>query len=77
MGLYPNIPREDGLVAMRKALDEREDKIILTGSLIGLAEYVLKNKIFEHNTSFYKQLRRTAIGSKMAQPYAIIFMGDL
>ena len=77
VGLCPNKPREDGLVAMRKALDEREDKIILTGSLIGLAEYVLKNKIFEHNTSFYKQLRRTAIGSKMAQPYAIIFMGDL
>ena len=33
--------------------------------------------IFEHNTSFYKQLRVTAIGAKMAPPYAIIFMGEL
>ena len=60
---------------MRKALDAREDKIILT--LIELAECILKNKIFEHNTSFYKQLRRTAIGTKMAPPYPIIFTGDL
>ena len=37
----------------------------------------MKNNIFEHNTSFYKQLRGTAIGTKMAPPYAIIFMGDL
>ena len=45
----------------------------MTDSLIELAECVLKNNIFEHNTSFCKQLRET----KMAPPYAIIFMGDL
>ena len=66
VGLYPNIPHEDGLVAMRKALDEREDKTVSTDSLIDLTECVLKNNIFEHNTSFYKQLRGTAIGTKMA-----------
>ena len=42
-----------------------------------LAEYVLKNNIFKHNTSFYKKLRRTAIGIKIAPPYAIIFITDL
>ena len=57
VGLNPNIPHEDGLVAMRKALDEREDKTVSTDSLIELAECVLKNNIFEHNTSFNKQLR--------------------
>ena len=36
----------------------------------------MKN-IFEHNTSFYKQLMETAIGTTMSLPYAIIFMGDL
>ena len=77
VGLYPNIPHEDGLVAMRKALDEREDKTVSKDSLIELTECVLKNNIFEHNTSFYKQLRGTAIGTKMAPPYAILFMGDL
>ena len=42
-----------------------------------LAECVLKNNIFEHNLSFFKQIRGTAIGTKMAPPYAIIFMGNL
>ena len=77
MGLYPNIPHDEGLIAMRKALDLRKDKRISTESLIELAECVLKNNIFEHNLSFYKQLRGTAIGTKMAPPYAIIFLGDL
>ena len=42
-----------------------------------LAEIVLKNNIFEHNLSFFKQLRGTAIGTKMLPPYAIIFMEHL
>ena len=75
--LHPNIPHEDALVAMRKALDAREDKTVLTDSLIELAECFLKNNIFEHNASFYKQLRGTTSVTKMAPPYAITFMGDL
>ena len=77
MGLYPNIPHEDGLVAMRITLDEREDETLSTDSLIELVECVLKNNMFEHNTSFYKQIRGTAIGTKMAPPFAIIFVGDV
>ena len=77
VGLYPNIPHNEGLIAMRKALDLRKDKRISTESLIELAECVLKNNIFEHNLSFYKQLRGTAIGTKMAPSYAIIFISDL
>ena len=77
VGKYPNIPHEDGLVAMWKALDPREDKTVSTDSLIELGECVLKNNIFEHNNSFYKQLKGTAIGTEMAPPYAIIFMSDL
>ena len=77
VGLYPNIPSDEGLITMSKALDLRKDKRISTESLIELAECVLKNNIFEHNLSFYKQLRGTAIGTKMAPPYAIIFLGDL
>ena len=45
--------------------------------LTELAECVLKNNIFEDNLSFYKQLRETAVGTKMVPPYAIIFLGDL
>ena len=53
MGLHPNNPHEDRLVAMRKTLDPREDKTVSTDSLIEVAECALENNIFEHNTSFY------------------------
>ena len=56
VGLYPNIPHEEGLIAIRKALDTRKDKTISTDSLIELAECVLKNNIFEHDKSVFKQL---------------------
>ena len=62
---------------MRKALDLQKENRISTKSLIELAECVLKNNIFEHSLSFYKQLLGTAICTKMAPPYAIIFLGDL
>ena len=77
MGLYPNITHDEGLIAMRKALGLRKDKRNSTESLIELARCVLKNNIFEHNLWFYKQLRGTAISTKMAPPYAIIFLGYL
>ena len=73
-GLYPNIPHEDGLAAIREALDSREDQKISTDSLVELAELVLKNNYFEHNGKTYKQKRGTAIGTKFAPPYAILTM---
>ena len=42
MGLYRNIPHEEGLIAIRKALYTRKDKTISTDSFIELAECVLK-----------------------------------
>ena len=62
---------------MRKSLELGEHKTVLTDSLIKLEECILKNSILEHSTSFYTQLRGTAIGTKMAPPYSIIFMRDL
>ena len=53
MGLYPNIPHEDGLLVMRKALDAREDKAVSRDSLIELVECVLKNNILEHLTLLF------------------------
>ena len=47
LGLYTNIPHEDGLVAARKTIGAREYEIVLTDSLIELVEWDLKNNIFE------------------------------
>ena len=54
VGLHPNIPHDEGLIALRKSLKSREDKTIYTDSLMDLVECVLKNNIFEHNLSFFK-----------------------
>ena len=53
VGFYPNIPHKEGLEAIRKTLDKREDQTISTGSLILLAECVLKNNVFEHNMRYF------------------------
>ena len=77
VGLYPNIAHDEGLAAIKAALEKREDKSISTDSLMDLAECVLKNNIFEHNSRYFKQKQGTAIGTKMAPPYPIMFMDAL
>ena len=76
-GLYPNIPHEEGLTSLRKFLDARTGKKVTNETLLELAEIVLKNNIFQFNEKTLKQLRATAFRTKIAQPYAIIFMADL
>ena len=34
----------------------------------------MKNNVFEHNMGYFKQLKGTAIRTKFAPPYAILFM---
>ena len=77
VGLYSNIPHDKGLLALRKRLDEREEKDVSTGTLVELAELVLKNNIFNFNEKFLKQKRGTAIWAKFAPPYSFLFMAEL
>jgi len=77
VGLYPNIPHSDGMEALKVALEQREDKSVSTESLLDLAKCVLENNVFEHNGEIYKQKQGTAIGTKMAPSYAILFMAYL
>ena len=77
VGFYPNIPHVEGLSAIRKALNKRKDKNISTDSFVELAELVLKNNVFEFGGKVFKQKQGTAIGTKMAPPYDILFMNVL
>jgi len=77
VGLYPNIPHDEGLIALENALNGRKDKEISTKSVLELAECVLKNNIFEHDGRVFLQKQGTAIGTKMAPSYAILFMAEL
>ena len=42
VGLYPSIPHEEGLEALKGVLEHREDKTISTATLLELAHVVLK-----------------------------------
>ena len=52
-------------------------KKVTTETLVELSEIVLKNNIFQFNEKTLKQLRGTAIGTKFAPSYGILFMADL
>ena len=43
VGLYPSIPHEAGLKALRETLDKREQHTIPTSELIRKTDFVLKN----------------------------------
>ena len=77
VGLYPNIPHGEGLDSLRRYLETRDNKQISSDTLTELAEVVLKNNIFEFDEKTFKQKRGTAIGTKFAPPYAILFMANL
>ena len=77
VGLYPNIPHDEGLSTLRKQLESRREKYVSTGTIIDLAEVVLKNKIFTFEKKTLTQNRGTVIGIKFAPPYSILFMAEL
>ena len=53
-----------------------DNKQISSDTLTELAEVVFKNNIFEFDKKTFKQKRGTAIVTKFAPPYAILFMED-
>ena len=74
VGLYPSIPHNDRLRALKEALEKREQKKISTEDIVLMAEFVLKNIFFEFNSGIKQQISGTAIGTKYAPTYACIFM---
>ena len=76
--IYVFIPREEGLSALRKRLDNRLEKYISSELLCDLAEVVLKNNNFKvGKKKKLKQKRGTAIGRKFAHPYSTLVMAEL
>ena len=76
VGLYSNIPQREGLTSLQRFLELRDNKQILSDTLIALAAVVLENNFFEFDDKTFKQARVPAIGTKFAPPYAIFFMSD-
>ena len=55
VGLYPNIPHEEGLSVLCKWLDLRQEKDVTISTLVELSEVVLKNNIFTFMEKTLKQ----------------------
>ena len=55
VGLYLNSPHEEGLIALRKRLDLRQEKDFTASALVELAEVVLKSNIFTFKEKALKQ----------------------
>ena len=76
LAYIPNIPHDEGLPALRKRLDLRQEKDVTTSTLVELAEAILKNNIFTFMEKFLKQKRGTVIGTKFAPSYSILFIAE-
>ena len=63
VGMYPNIPNEEGFLFLKKAIDKRRNKTVSTEFLIELAELVLRNNYFEFNDRFKKPKTRFRYGN--------------
>ena len=74
VGLYPSIPLDEGLKVLQKQYDKFKDKIVTAKDIIKMADFVLKDNLFEFDCKFYQQISGTAIRTKFAPPYACIFM---
>jgi hypothetical protein len=74
VGLYTNIPHDEGLETFKKALDKREDKTVTTELLSEMLSIVLKTNIFKFNEKLFLQKIGTAMGTRVASTYANIFM---
>ena len=75
--LYTNIRSEEGVGAVERALNLREDQAIPTEFLTDLLNHVLSSNIFEFDKKLYKQMIGTAMGTSCAPSYANIFMGEI
>ena len=74
VGLYPSIPHNDMILALKSKLVEQTSSKIPTNDLVKLAEFILKNNFFQFNNEIKQQISGTAFGTKFAPPYSCIFM---
>ena len=74
VGLYPSIPHDEGLKVLQKQYDKFKDKIVPAKDIIKMADFVLKDNLFEFDCKFCQKILGTAIRAKFARPHACIFM---
>ena len=54
VGLYPSIPYQAGMEALREALDKRKTHKVAMGKLVKIAEFAFKNNYFQFLDKMYQ-----------------------
>jgi hypothetical protein len=80
--LYTNIPHNEGIEAVkfymdRTPKDELPYKCPSSNIISFIIDTILTNTILKFNDKHYRQIYGTSMGTRMAPPYANLFMGRL
>ena len=73
--LYTNIPNNEGLQALKEAMDKKQHKSAATTVIVTLMSLILTLNNFVFNDKNYLQIKGCAMGTICAPPFANIFMG--
>ena len=74
VGLYRSISHKEVILTLKSKLEEQTSTKIPTNDLVKLPEFVRKNNFFEFNNKIKQQISGIANGTKLAPPYACIYM---
>ena len=72
--LYTNIPHNEGIAAINRMMEDTGTDTLLRMFISNLAHQVLTKNFFNFSGQLYEQTQGTAMGTRMAPNYAIIFM---
>ena len=73
--LYTNIPNDEGLQALKEALDQKQNQSVASKVIVTLMSLILTLNSFVFNDKNYLQVKGCAMGTISAPPYDNIFMG--
>ena len=76
IGLYTNIPQEEGVLCVEEALEQRVNTKVPSKYIARLLEIILQYSVFEFNEKKYQQKVGTSMGTKPAPSYANIFLAN-
>ena len=77
MALYTNIPHQDGIEKVLRFVRRNRANTSELELVSNLLEHILKKNYFTFNNETYLQTSGTAMGTRFAPNYAIIFMAEL
>ena len=77
LGMYTNIPWQEGTDAFKEAMEQRVCKAVPTVFLITLLHLILSCNLFTFDGTLFLQLFGFAMGTRVAPTFACLFIGWL